>query len=187
MSTTPNRSRGWGSKWPGHFLPTDLMNKWTVRTAKSNGIYTSQKLEDVVPDLPEGWEWVEEEWRVDLSGTASGTTDANGWSYALDFSRNVVFPFPPGSGKAKLSDFVRTRRWLRTRVLPPQDDLEDDGDEVSGGQNAEARAAGTGSNSKEDGRPSHDKRGEGHETRRAGQRRGDVRARKCRRACPTTA
>ena len=144
--------RGWGSKWPGHFLPTDLMNKWNVRTAKSNGIYTSQKLEDVVPDLPEGWEWVEEEWRVDLSGTASGTTDANGWSYALDFSRNVVFPFPPGSGKAKLSDFVRTRRWLRTRVLPPQDDLEDDGDEVSGGQNAEARAAGTGSNSKEDGR-----------------------------------
>jgi hypothetical protein len=140
--------RGWGSRWPGHFLPTDLMNRWNVRRAKTNGIYTSQKLGDVVPDLPEGWEWVEDEWRVDLTGSASGTTDANGWSYALDFSRNVVFPFPPGSGKSKMSDFVRTRRWLRTRVLPPPrpDDQEalEDGEEASG-------VPGTSSNSAEGG------------------------------------
>ena len=134
--------RGWGSKWPGHFLPTDLMNRWNARKAKNNGIYTSQKLEHIVPDLPVGWEWVEEEWRVDLSGTESCTTDANGWSYALDFSRNVVFPFPPGSGKSKISDFVRTRRWLRTRVLSPPDDPEGDGDEASDGQKPEARQAG---------------------------------------------
>lgn len=116
--------RGWGSKWPGHFLPTDHLNKWNVRIAKSNGIYTSQNFEDVVPELPEGWKWVESEWSLDLSGRTSGSTDTDGWSYALDFPRagDIVYPFPKGSGKSKMSDFVRTRRWLRTRILPIEEE-----------------------------------------------------------------
>jgi hypothetical protein len=130
--------RGWGSKWPGHFLPTDQLNRWNVRTAKSNGLYTSQSLKDVVPDLPQGWKWVEKEWSLDLSGNVSGSTDANGWSYALDFSRDVCFPFPPGSGRAKMSHFVRTRRWLRTRVLKdPEEDAEEVETNASGQKGAD--------------------------------------------------
>ena len=130
--------RGWGSKWPGHFLPTDQLNRWNVRTAKANGIYTSQNLDDVVPKPPDGWAWVEREWTLDLSGRASGSTDAAGWSYALDFARDIAFPFPPGSGKAKLSDFVRTRRWLRTRALPAREEGGEEGEE---GEEAQSGAA----------------------------------------------
>jgi len=133
--------RGWGSKWPGHFLPTDQLNRWNVRTAKANGIYTSQNLDDVVPKPPEGWAWVEGEWTLDLSGRASGSTDAAGWSYALDFARDIVFPFPPGSGKAKLSDFVRTRRWLRTRALPAREEGGEEGVEAQSGAAAKSSNA----------------------------------------------
>lgn len=109
--------RGFGSTWPGHFLPTDRVHRWNVRKANSSGIYSSQNMATVAPVLPEGWVWVEDAWSLDLSGTPSGTTDSNGWSYALDFPSNIQYPFPPGTGKKKMSDFVRTRRWLRTRVL----------------------------------------------------------------------
>lgn len=108
--------RGFGSTWPGHFLPTDRVHKWNVRKANTNGIYSSQDVSVVAPHVPDGWVWVEDSWTLDLSGMPSHTTDKDGWSYATDFPKYIVFPFPPGSGKLGMSKFVRTRRWLRTRV-----------------------------------------------------------------------
>lgn len=108
--------RGFGSTWPGHFLPTDRFSRWNVRRANRNGIYSSQDMSVVVPSLPDDWAWIESSWTLDLSGIPSGTTDKEGWSYATDFPKDIIFPFPPGSGKLNISKFVRTRRWLRTRV-----------------------------------------------------------------------
>jgi hypothetical protein len=108
--------RGFGSTWPGHFLPTDKVHRWTVRKANPSGIYSSQTMTKVVPHLPQGWVWIEPAWSIDLSGLSSHSTDDQGWSYGLDFPKSITYPFPPGTGKKKMSDFVRTRRWLRTRI-----------------------------------------------------------------------
>lgn len=108
--------RGFGSTWPGHFLPTDRVNKWNVRKANTSGMYSSQDISVVAPILPDDWEWVEDSWTLDLSGLPSHTTDKDGWSYATDFPKDIIFPFPPGSGKVGMAKFVRTRRWLRTRI-----------------------------------------------------------------------
>eukprot|EP00204_Picochlorum_oklahomense_P001550 CAMPEP_0118807904 /NCGR_PEP_ID=MMETSP1161-20130426/35713_1 /TAXON_ID=249345 /ORGANISM="Picochlorum oklahomensis, Strain CCMP2329" /LENGTH=623 /DNA_ID=CAMNT_0006737289 /DNA_START=18 /DNA_END=1889 /DNA_ORIENTATION=+ len=108
--------RGFGSTWPGHFLPTDKVHRWTVRKANPSGIYSSQTMTKVVPHLAQGWVWIEPAWSIDLSGLSSHSTDDQGWSYGLDFPKSITYPFPPGTGKKKMSDFVRTRRWLRTRI-----------------------------------------------------------------------
>ena len=107
--------RGWGSTWPGHFLPTDRTSRYSVRSVSRLDGITGQKASEVAPPLPEGWKWVEDSWKIDLSGVFADATDNEGWSYGMDFP-NVKYPFPPGSGRKKLADFVRRRRWLRTRI-----------------------------------------------------------------------
>eukprot|EP00887_Chlorella_sp_A99_P003923 scaffold11.g3923.t1 len=113
--------RGWGHTWPGHFLPTDRVSRWTVReqlipeTGQIIIRGSSQVFSEVAPGLPEGWLWVEDSWALDISGLITSCVDGEGWSYGLDFGY-VMYPFAPGSGKKKISDFVRRRRWIRTRV-----------------------------------------------------------------------
>lgn len=41
--------------------------------------------EKVVPRLPAGWEWAEDEWRIDMTGLEEEGVDAEGWSYTMDF------------------------------------------------------------------------------------------------------
>ena len=91
--------RGWGSSWPGHFLPTDATSHWSLIDPPT-GVDTvySQSLARVVPQLPPGWRWVEAEWHLDLTGVYSDSTDHQGWSYGLDFPW-VVPPFTPGNGR----------------------------------------------------------------------------------------
>ena len=78
--------RGWGHSWPGHFLPTDKELHWSVMDLNTGSqLAYSQELSKVVPRVPQGWRWVEEEWHLDLNGVFSDSTDNNGWSYGLDF------------------------------------------------------------------------------------------------------
>ena len=108
--------RGWGHDWPGHFLPTDKVLHWSrIDHVTGDDLVYSQTLREAVPRLPPGWRWVESEWHLDLTGVFSDATDTHGWSYGLDFPW-VIPPFQPGTGRKKMADFVRRRRWLRTRV-----------------------------------------------------------------------
>ena len=121
--------RGWGHTWPGHFLPTDKVHRWTQRDDCSQGptpsvTVTSQHFRKAAPRLPDGWQWVESAWQLDLSGVLIEAIDRDGWSYGLDFSK-VVYPFARGSGHKGLTDFVRRRRFFRTRV--PSYILQEDG------------------------------------------------------------
>ncbi|GFR46751.1 hypothetical protein Agub_g8376, partial [Astrephomene gubernaculifera] len=115
--------RGWGHMWPGHFLPSDRVGHWSDRQGKPGGS-ASMAFEQVVPVLPRGWRWLEEEWQVDLEGLEVEAVDADGWTYALDFYL-LRYPPPPQGGKCSLKHFVRRRRYFRTRVresdgaLPP--------------------------------------------------------------------
>ena len=108
--------RGWGHTWPGHFLPTDRVLHWSMNDpGQEPDSVCSQSINEVAPLPPPGWRWVEKAWHLDLSGVFSDSTDNDGWSYGLDFPW-VVYPFVPGTGRKKMADFVRRRRWLRTRV-----------------------------------------------------------------------
>lgn len=107
--------RGWGHSWPGHFLPTDKVNHWSRREQEGFPVLAGADFSTIAPPLPEGWQWCEEKWHLDLSPQIIDACDAEGWSYGLDFPF-VKHPFQPNSGRKKISDFVRRRRWIRTRV-----------------------------------------------------------------------
>ncbi|KAG2431841.1 hypothetical protein HXX76_009334 [Chlamydomonas incerta] len=119
--------RGWGHMWPGHFLPSDRVGHWSDRQGKPGGT-ASMVWEQVVPLLPVGWRWVEDEWQIDLDGTEVEAVDGDGWSYALDFYL-LKYPPPPQAGKCSLKHFVRRRRLFRTRVRLPDRSLLDSGSE----------------------------------------------------------
>eukprot|EP00884_Botryococcus_braunii_P007808 jgi/Botrbrau1/17028/Bobra.49_2s0084.1 len=107
--------RGWGHQWPGHFLPTDRVGHWSRRDDTPGG-RSSMSFQTVEPRLRKGWVWLEEDWAIDISGLAEGAVDEEGWTYAVDFNW-VSWPPPSGSGTPRLMrDFVRKRRWVRTRV-----------------------------------------------------------------------
>eukprot|EP00892_Ulva_mutabilis_P007576 jgi/Ulvmu1/5190/UM021_0207.1 len=72
-----------------------------------NGSNSSTQFPIVNP--PSGWSW-QGPWRVERGPN----TDADGWSYAVDFSL-LSYPFHNGSGKRSMAHFVRRRRWLRQR------------------------------------------------------------------------
>lgn len=99
---------GWGSKYPGHLLPTDR-KKWSDRTGK----VSSMTFGKVVPPLPKGWRWVSE-WTIDRNRIEEKCIDSAGFSYGVDFWQ-LKYPPLPGSGHNGYSSFVRRRRWIRIR------------------------------------------------------------------------
>ena len=108
--------RGWGSSWPGHLLPTDC-GKWSNRLGLPKVGTQSQMFELVAPALPPNWVWLETEWQIDLSGTKEERTDKDGFYYGImAFSGLKDFPPDPGSGKKTMKQFIRRRRWSRTRI-----------------------------------------------------------------------
>ncbi|CAM6102066.1 unnamed protein product [Calypogeia fissa] len=99
---------GWGSKWPGHLMPTDP-GRWSSRDLSSS----SQDFIDT--PLPPGWVWTSD-WALDKASHV----DADGWYYGADFQS---LRWPPTSVKASKKstfDFARRRRWVRTRQRVPE-------------------------------------------------------------------
>ena len=96
--------RGWG----GHLLVTDR-DRWT----NEDGTVTTRR-EDV--PLPDRYAW-QGEWEVAVD--AGVTTDADGWSYAIDFPRTF-------RKSSSIGSVVRRRKWERLAVLhAPSPGLEE--------------------------------------------------------------
>lgn len=100
-------SFSWGSSFPGHLLPTDR-HQWSGL----HGSPSSQTRTKVEPQLPVNWNWTSD-WVVDKT---SCKCDADGWVYALDFTMiNYLVKKGEERSEPNATDYVRRRRWVRTR------------------------------------------------------------------------
>ncbi|KAK1928761.1 Tectonin beta-propeller repeat-containing protein 1 [Phytophthora citrophthora] len=100
-------SFSWGSSFPGHLLPTDR-HQWSGL----HGAPSSQTREKVEPQLPVNWKWTSD-WILDKN---SCKCDADGWVYALDFTMiNYLIKKGEERFEPNATDYVRRRRWIRTR------------------------------------------------------------------------
>ncbi|KAG6977035.1 hypothetical protein JG688_00000771 [Phytophthora aleatoria] len=100
-------SFSWGSSFPGHLLPTDR-HQWSGL----HGSPSSQTRAKVDPQLPVNWKWTSD-WVVDKT---SCKCDADGWVYALDFTMiNYLIKKGKERSEPNATDYVRRRRWVRTR------------------------------------------------------------------------
>ncbi|OWZ18362.1 hypothetical protein PHMEG_0007561 [Phytophthora megakarya] len=100
-------SFSWGSSFPGHLLPTDR-HQWSGL----QGSPSSQTRRKVEPQLPVNWKWTSD-WVVDKT---SCKCDSDGWVYAWDFAMiNFLIKKCEERSKPNGTDYVRRRRWIRTR------------------------------------------------------------------------
>ena len=48
----------------------------------------------------QGWQWLDEDWHIDMTGHEDACVDNEGWYYAVDFNW-LKHPPAPGSGRFK--------------------------------------------------------------------------------------
>lgn len=70
------------------------------------------------PPLPAGWQWAST-WTIDKSQFV----DKDGWAYGPDFHNSKWPPISSKSCSKSSSDFVRRRRWIRTRQQALKSDV----------------------------------------------------------------
>lgn len=64
--------------------------------------------------LPHSWEWVDKDWKVDMSGIVGKEIDKDGWEYATSFP---AFTLTNPKHTKQPTDCVRRRRWIRRRAI----------------------------------------------------------------------
>ncbi|CAL9040995.1 unnamed protein product [Musa banksii] len=87
--------------------------RWSTRD------YSYSSKDFFEPALPTGWRWTSA-WKIDKSQFL----DSDGWAYGTDFQG---FNWPPNSSKSSSRsafDFVRRRRWTRTREQLPVENVD---------------------------------------------------------------
>ncbi|XP_043726204.1 uncharacterized protein LOC122672780 isoform X2 [Telopea speciosissima] len=93
---------GWGNRWPG-FRGNDP-GRWSTRDFS----YSSKDFFE--PPLAAGWKWTST-WTIDKPHCV----DLDGWAYGPDYQSIKWPPTSPKSCTKSAQDFVRRRRWIRTR------------------------------------------------------------------------
>lgn len=98
---------GWGSTFPGHFLPTDPNvgdNSYGWSSNSSGADKKFGNFDEIAPPVPSNWE-------ILIPWSAPGNADdADGWTYATDFN---YLDWWPKQGRRM---FVRRRLWIRQIV-----------------------------------------------------------------------
>ncbi|WVZ75446.1 hypothetical protein U9M48_023496 [Paspalum notatum var. saurae] len=97
---------GWGPN-PSSVHGNDL-KQWSTRDCS----YSSKAFFE--PDLPSGWRWTSP-WKIEKSNFV----DNDGWAYAADF-QNLNWPSSSWRLSKSPHDFVRRRRWVRSRQQLPE-------------------------------------------------------------------
>jgi hypothetical protein len=105
-SNISSTKSGGSSNWLRPYLQNDSP-EWTDMTC----ILRMERERVMLPD--DNWIWAND-WMVDLSGTYSESTDADGWEYEGDFET-----FNRSSRFYEKGDACRRRRWTRMRMIKP--------------------------------------------------------------------
>lgn len=96
-----------------------LKRRWTGSSGNTgepphySDILMSKDLDINKYVLPEGWVWLESNWRPDLSGKIGEEIDTEGWEYGSSFS---AFHHNSHRRVKIASDTVRRRKLVRTRI-----------------------------------------------------------------------
>ena len=99
---------GWIATGSSHASYSNLHGKGSVEVQKltSNEKYC----------LPYGWEWIQTEWKPDLTSQIFGHCDNDGWSYASTWEQLIKDTQEKQlKGDMTSSSNYRRRRWTRTR------------------------------------------------------------------------
>ena len=104
--------RAWSNPWPDLNDPPS----WTDILGAGPRNPSSVRLPS------DQWEWIEGDWKVDLSGVKGVEIDEKGWEYATNFTS---FSVSKQRRSKKPMDVVRRRRWIRSRMpkSSPSDEL----------------------------------------------------------------
>ncbi|XP_073012998.1 uncharacterized protein [Typha latifolia] len=98
---------GWGNKSAASRVNDP--GRW------SNRDFSYSSIEFFDPPLPSGWRWASP-WKIERAQYV----DSDGWAYGTDFQS---LKWPPSSSRSSSKsplDFVRRRRWIRTRQQFPE-------------------------------------------------------------------
>ena len=95
--------QGWSTPW------TELNDPFTW----SDILGTIERNPSSVHLPSDRWDWVESDWKVDLSGIIGDEIDEKGWEYATNFPS---FTVSKKRRTKKSMDVVRRRRWIRSRM-----------------------------------------------------------------------
>ncbi|KAK3157946.1 hypothetical protein QOZ80_2AG0130600 [Eleusine coracana subsp. coracana] len=101
---------GWGTN-PSNDHGNDL-RQWSTRDCS----HSSKAFFE--PSLPSGWRW-SSPWKIEKSNLV----DNDGWAYAADF-RNLNWPSSSWKSSKSPHDFVRRRRWVRSRQQMQEQSVE---------------------------------------------------------------
>ena len=63
----------------------------------------------------QGWQWLDEDWHIDMTGHEDACVDNEGWYHAVDFNW-LKHPPGPGSGRFKRVCVLYMRRILSCSV-----------------------------------------------------------------------
>jgi hypothetical protein len=114
--------RGWGNTFPGHLLPTDIVDNWVRWRLGREGnmrslppVHSSMKAEKIAPLQILGHTWA-----IDLLTDA---VDKQGYRYALDFWK---FAAGLGCPASTSTMFVRYRTWTQVPRQPCLGSLAED-------------------------------------------------------------
>jgi hypothetical protein len=99
--------RGWSSS---HLLPTER-RAWSTRNGSNSLSSKKEFLMSIESNKPAEWTWEEDGWEIDAS---HAYCDDNGFAYAGSFPE-LKYPFRSGQETHSALNFVRMRRWIRTR------------------------------------------------------------------------
>jgi hypothetical protein len=95
-------------RWTRPWITLGEPDEWTDASLKPKTAPKSIKLPS------DRWEWLDESWKIDLSGKIGVDIDENGWEYGVDYR---AFTVSSTRRSFKPLDTFRRRRWMRSRAF----------------------------------------------------------------------
>ncbi len=82
----------------GLLVDQGILNRQHSEVCIVSSGYRGPASSNTSPGVLQGWEWLEEDWHIDMGGHEDACVDDEGWCYAVDFNW-FRHPPLPGSGR----------------------------------------------------------------------------------------